>query len=177
MSRALFPLNCLLCVLYSTASSAWGYQGHRVVGSVADQPLNDNAKQQVSDLLGFELRIAGRWADCLKSVVRNDNDTFTYMEDPRHPQYEIPCTSFRTPTEQKRCEQGYAALPDGICVLNNEQNPARPPQDSCGVARTGGLQSALRATKSRAPDSACTWLLPPVASLRPLLCPSGGAVS
>jgi hypothetical protein len=43
-------------------------------------------------------------ADCVKSVVRNDDDTFTYMEDPRHPEYEIPCTSFRTPAEQKRTE-------------------------------------------------------------------------
>jgi len=104
MIRALFLLNFLLLVFYPTASSAWGYQGHRVVGSIADQLLNNNARQQVSALLGFELRIAGPWADCVKSVVRNDNDTFTYIEDPRHPEYEIPCTSFRTPAEQKRME-------------------------------------------------------------------------
>ena len=104
MSRMALFLNCLLCLLYSTAASAWGYQGHRVVGSIADRMLKDNAKQQVSQILGFELRIAGPWADCVKSVVKNADGTFTYKEDPSHPEYEIPCTSFRTPIEQKRME-------------------------------------------------------------------------
>lgn len=103
MFRAAFLLNCLLCLLYPTAASAWGYQGHRVVGSIADQLLKPNAKRQVSQILGFELRIAGPWADCVKSVVR-DGNTFTYTENPQHPEYEIPCTSFRTATEQKRME-------------------------------------------------------------------------
>jgi hypothetical protein len=66
--------------------------------------LSDNARQQVSQFLGFELRIAGPWADCVKSVVQNDDGTFTYTEDPNHPEYEIPCTSFRTTSEQKRME-------------------------------------------------------------------------
>jgi len=55
-------------------------------------------------ILGFELRIAGPWADCVKSVVKNDDGTFSYKEDPSHPEYQIPCTSFRTATEQKRME-------------------------------------------------------------------------
>jgi hypothetical protein len=104
MIRMAIVLNCLLCVLYPTLSSAWNYKGHRVVGSIADNLLNANAKQQVSQILGFELRIAGPWADCVKSVVRNNDNTFTYKEDPQHPEYEIPCTSFRTPSEQKRME-------------------------------------------------------------------------
>jgi hypothetical protein len=66
--------------------------------------LNDNAKQQLAQILGFELRIAGPWADCVKSVVKNADGTFTYKEVPSHPEYEIPCTSFRTQTEQKRME-------------------------------------------------------------------------
>jgi hypothetical protein len=101
MCRAIFLLNCLLWVFYPTASWSWGYQGHRVVGSIADQLLSDNARQQVSQLLGFELRIAGPWADCVKSVERNSDGTFTYVEDPK---YEFPCTSFRTASEQKRME-------------------------------------------------------------------------
>lgn len=104
MFRSIFLINCLLCVFYPSASLGWGYQGHRVVGSVADQMLNDNARQQVAQILGFDLRIAGPWADCVKSVVRNDDNTFSYVEDPNHPEYEIPCTSFRTQIEQKRME-------------------------------------------------------------------------
>lgn len=104
MIRIAMLLYCLLCVLYPTQSSAWAYKGHRVVGSIADRFLNANATQQVSQILSFELRIAGPWADCVKSVVRNSDNTFTYKEDPNHPEYEIPCTSFRTPAEQKRME-------------------------------------------------------------------------
>lgn len=103
MFRAAFLFNCILCLLNPTAASAWGYEGHRVVGSIADQLLKPNAKQKVSQILGFELRIAGPWADCVKSVVR-DGNTFTYTENPQHPEYEIPCTMFRTATEQKRME-------------------------------------------------------------------------
>jgi hypothetical protein len=125
MFRTALFLNCLLCLLYSTAASAWGYQGHRVVGSIADQMLNDNAKQQVSQILGFELRIAGPWADCVKSVVKNADDTFTYKEVPSHPEYEIPCTSFRTQTEQKRMED-YVARNWSQC-----QYPPKGAQRGC----------------------------------------------
>ena len=104
MFRLAILLNFFFCLLYPMAASAWGYQGHRVVGSIADQLLHDNARAQVSQILGFELRIAGPWADCVKSVVKNDDGTFSYKEDPARPEYEIPCTSFRTATEQKRME-------------------------------------------------------------------------
>src|SRR5258708_34208466 len=51
MLRIVFALNCLLCFLYPTVASAWGYQGHEVVGSIADNLLNANAKRQVADIL------------------------------------------------------------------------------------------------------------------------------
>lgn len=104
MRRVFFILCILLIPLAPNQVLAWGYQGHRVVGSIADQMLNDRARAKVSQILGFELRIAGPWADCVKSVVKNDDGTFSYQEDPSHPEYEIPCTSFRTATEQKRME-------------------------------------------------------------------------
>ena len=104
MFKAVLLINCLLYLLSPTAASAWGYQGHRVVGSIADQMLHDNARQHVAKLLGFELRIAGPWADCVKSVQRNDDGTFHYKENAQHPEYEIPCTLFRTDAEQKRME-------------------------------------------------------------------------
>ena len=73
MLRLAFALNCLFCLLNSTASSAWGYQGHKVVGSVADKLLNPTAKQQVAHILDIpkpELRTAGPWADCLLAQWR-----------------------------------------------------------------------------------------------------------
>jgi hypothetical protein len=125
MFRILFLLNCLLYTFCPTPASAWGYQGHRVVGSIADHLLNANARQQVATLLGFELRIAGPWADCVKSVVHNDDNTFTYKEDPRHPEYEFPCTSFRTKAEQNRMED-YVGRNWDQCVY-----PAKGPPRGC----------------------------------------------
>jgi hypothetical protein len=125
MFRAIFLFNCLLCALYPADASAWGYQGHRVVGSIADDRLKEHARQEVANLLGFELRIAGPWADCVKSVVRNTDNTFTYKEDPQHPEYEIPCTSFRTDAEQKRMED-YVGRNWDQCVY-----PAKGPPRGC----------------------------------------------
>jgi hypothetical protein len=111
MFARLSPLcRCLgLLVLLGTALSpepsfSWGYKGHRVVGSVADQMLTTNAGQQVSQILGFDLKTAGPWLDCVKSVARQNDGSFVYTTDPNHPEYEIPCTSFRTPAERQRME-------------------------------------------------------------------------
>jgi hypothetical protein len=104
MSRLLFALSCLLCLLFPTGASAWGYQGHEVVGSIADQLLNDNARQHVKDILNFtnpQLLTAGPWADCVKSVVR-DVDGFEYVVDPTHLEYEVPCTPFKAPESRAR---------------------------------------------------------------------------
>ena len=110
----------LICLLYPTAASAWGYKGHRVVGSIADQMLHDNAKAQVSQILSYEdspdqgvaitLRIAGPWADCVKSVVQlvDPQGHVTYSYEPSNPEFRIPCTSFEKdhqhPIEQARME-------------------------------------------------------------------------
>ncbi len=58
MLGIVFALNAPFCLLNPTAASAWGYQGHKVVGSIADHLLNANAKQQVKQILGFDLRTA-----------------------------------------------------------------------------------------------------------------------
>src|SRR5262249_16629680 len=69
---------------------AWGPEGHQVVGSIADQLLNDHAKQQVAKILGTKLRVASTWADCAKSVEQSGG-SFHYVVNPR---FEPPCTSF-----------------------------------------------------------------------------------
>ena len=102
MSKVVFVLGCVLGLLYPSVASAWGYQGHKVVGSVADQLLKPNAKQQVRQILGFDLRTAGPWADCVKSVVRYDDGTFHYEVDPNHLEFEVPCTPFSSREERAR---------------------------------------------------------------------------
>ena len=70
---------------------AWGPEGHEVVGSVADQLLNDHAKQEVSQIMGgVTLRDAAPWPDCARSVMMKDGK-LQYVVDER---YEAPCKSF-----------------------------------------------------------------------------------
>jgi hypothetical protein len=102
MSKVVVAFTCMLYLLCPTVASAWGYQGYEVVGSVADKLLSANAKKQVADILGFarpELRTAGPWADCVKSVARHDDGSFEYVVNPDHLDYEVPCTPFKSADE------------------------------------------------------------------------------
>ena len=84
MLRIVFVLSCLGSILHPTDASAWGYQGHRVVGSIAQQLLTENAAVQVERILNggdshaLDLRKAGPWADCVKSVVRHEDGSYEY---------------------------------------------------------------------------------------------------
>ena len=49
-----------------------------MVGSIADQMLTDNARQHVAQILGFDLKTAGPWLDCVKSVARKAGGTFAH---------------------------------------------------------------------------------------------------
>ena len=91
MLRIVLLLNCLSCIVPNVAM-AWGAEGHKVVGSIADQMLNPNAKQQVAGILGVDLKTAGPWLDCVKSVQRQADGTFLYKENPI---FEPPCTPFK----------------------------------------------------------------------------------
>lgn len=121
MLRAVFALGWLAVMLLApTTASAWGYQGHRVVGSIADQLLRPAAKAQVQQILndadtrGIDLRKAGPWLDCVKSVVRHDDGRFHYEVDPEHLEYEVPCTPFNAARERARMVD-YAARNWSTC--------------------------------------------------------------
>ena len=85
---------------HSGNALAWGYQGHQVIGSIADQMLTDHAKQEVQKNLGFELRVASPWPDCVRSVVKHPDGSFEYA--PSKPEYRIPCIPFETTDETAR---------------------------------------------------------------------------
>jgi S1/P1 nuclease len=128
MLRLLLAFACLysLLALHASPARAWGYQGHEVVGSIADQLIADNAnaKKQVHDILNgplpsdaevkdqkdlhvfreLTLQQAGPWADCVKSVAHHDGDRFKYELDPSHPEYETPCIPFNSALERARME-------------------------------------------------------------------------
>jgi hypothetical protein len=86
-------------MLLGGQARAWGPEGHQVIGSIADQLLNDHAKQKVAQILGFELRAASTWPDCARSVMRRPDGSFEYVVDPR---FEPPCTPFASPAERAR---------------------------------------------------------------------------
>jgi hypothetical protein len=105
-------LVSLFCLVYSTGASAWGYEGHRVVGSIADHLLKPNAAAQVQQILNagdshdLTLQLSGPWADCVKSVKHHHDtlghDTFEYFIDPEHYDFEVPCRSFKSDAERAR---------------------------------------------------------------------------
>jgi hypothetical protein len=129
MLRILFALSCLIGSLAPTAASAWGYQGHRVVGSIADKLLSDNAKAQVKQILNpqglpepppgthdFDLRKAGPWADCVRSVDKLPGDIFKYSTKDMHPEYELPCIPFRN---ERSLMEDYAARNWDKCTYSS----------------------------------------------------------
>ncbi|HLG81318.1 MAG TPA: S1/P1 nuclease [Bradyrhizobium sp.] len=122
VALALLGLICVAAACStSTSALAWGYQGHEVVGSIADQRLHANARQQVKQILNepeappdpnapvklaapreLKLQQAGPWADCVKSVVRHDDGSFHYEVDPLHLEYEVPCVPFSSAEDRAR---------------------------------------------------------------------------
>jgi S1/P1 Nuclease len=112
MLRLLFAVAGLIFLLNPDAASAWAFQGHRVTGSIADKLLADtSAEKQIKKILNegdpdskLDLRLAGPWPDCVKSVVRHDDGKFHYEVDPEHLEYEVPCTPFNSKKERARLE-------------------------------------------------------------------------
>lgn len=79
----------LFCNAYSFA---WGPRGHEYSGAIADALLTPHAKTQVHKLLGFPLKTAATWADCVKDV-KMSGDQLNYVADPK---YHQACASFET---------------------------------------------------------------------------------
>jgi hypothetical protein len=129
-SKLCLILAALLCLLHSTPASAWAYQGHRVVGSIADHLLRPNAAAQVRHILNegdsraLDLRKSGPWADCVKSVVRHPDGTFEYVVNPDHLEYEVPCTPFKSAEERARMVD-YVSRNWSNCLY--QPDPDKPP--------------------------------------------------
>jgi hypothetical protein len=103
----LWKAICALVALSMTSTPAfpWGYEGHEMVGAIADRMLSDHAKEQVKQILGFTLQVAAPWPDCVRSVEREADGTFKYA--PKSEEFRKPCTSFEaaaSPAEQARME-------------------------------------------------------------------------
>jgi len=91
-SFLLFTFFAFGIVAINCPARAWGPEGHEMVGSIADRLLTTNARQQISQILGVDLRTAGPWLDCVKSVRQQNDGSFKYVENPK---FEPPCTPFK----------------------------------------------------------------------------------
>src|SRR5215216_2755335 len=68
MRKFLLIITCLAFIYMPLKSHAWGVEGHRVVGEIADHYLTPKAKAAIKNILGFEsVAIASNWADFIKS--------------------------------------------------------------------------------------------------------------
>jgi S1/P1 Nuclease len=57
-----------LMILPVSAAFAWGSNGHRIIGEIADRHLSKKAKKNVQAILGNEsIAISSNWADFIKS--------------------------------------------------------------------------------------------------------------
>lgn len=58
----------VLGLLINMESMAWGMQGHRVIGQIADSYLSNKARRNIHRILGNEsIAMASTWADFIKS--------------------------------------------------------------------------------------------------------------
>jgi hypothetical protein len=106
-------------LLHATAALAWGAEGHRTVGAIADRLIAASpAAVQVNSLLGgLSLEQAAVWADCAKGV--NPAKDFAYTSAGKYPE----CAVFETPALE-------AEMID--FVRRNDTNCPRVPGDeSC----------------------------------------------
>lgn len=85
-----------ICVLaFSLPALAWGPNGHRIVGQIAQNHLNSKAAEQVKGLLGETLAQASTWADDMRNNPKYKHvDPWHYVEIPNGMTYE---TSKKSP--------------------------------------------------------------------------------
>jgi hypothetical protein len=95
LKRLLAGLPLLHLVLISTPASAFGPNGHKTVGTIADSLLaGTKAGKQARNILGSNLRTASVWADCAKSV---NPATFKYENEGQFPE----CAVYENPARRR----------------------------------------------------------------------------
>ena len=82
-----------LALACTSGVHAYGPRGHQMIGAIADSQLSPAAKAAVAQNLGYTLRTAATWADCVRDVQKGSDGKFAYIPDPR---YSASCKVFGT---------------------------------------------------------------------------------
>jgi hypothetical protein len=112
LTRIALFLVMLSISLQPAPIRAWGYEGYRVVGSIADKLLEGtNAAKQARAILNegdpngeLDLRLVGPWANCVRAV-KLENGAFKYTT--RKPGCCCWCTSSATARQGRGASGGH----------------------------------------------------------------------
>jgi S1/P1 Nuclease len=98
-------------LIVSRSAGAWGHEGHRTIGAIADALLvGTHAEAEIQKILGAEkLETAALWADCAKGV--SDNEPFKYHVSSRFPE----CAPFEQSAEDRQEMEGYVRRNSTAC--------------------------------------------------------------
>ncbi len=135
-------LACVLALsgaFLSTNAMAWGYEGHRAVGSIAEKLIKGtNAEKQVAALLlpGESLESITNWADGAKggagyAAPTPEQAAYTAV-NPRHQEYHYANVPFQLPHYHDGVVGGsdidiVQTLKQAIAVLQGKTDPALNP--------------------------------------------------
>lgn len=98
----------ILALCASSSALAWGYDGHRTVGAIADQLIRgSNAEKQVKALLlpGESLEKIAVWMDCVKGDACGPQtpEMLAYVQaNPQHAEYHYTNLPFQALEYQQR---------------------------------------------------------------------------
>jgi hypothetical protein len=116
--RAVIIVACLSVV--ATPAFAWGQNGHRVTGAIAEQHLTSQARQQVRALLGVEtLAEASTWADEMRS------DPSPFWQSTANPYHYVTVPSGKTYAQAGAPPEG-----DAVTALTRFSATLRDPRAS-----------------------------------------------
>ncbi len=95
MRSLISGLACVLALFAAGPAGAWGNDGHKQTGFIAESALSASAKTHVHALLGYDLATAALWADCAKSF-KPSGASFAW----RPKRGSTACAPFETAPEQ-----------------------------------------------------------------------------
>ncbi|MCA8830601.1 S1/P1 nuclease [Hymenobacter pini] len=119
MRKRLLPL--LLALLSPLSLWAWGAEGHRTVGKIAEHHLSRHARREVKKLLGTEtLTLVSTWPDEIRFYPEfKDTAPWHYVNTPSGLGHDAYIQAVKTQTNAN----AYSALETQLRILGDESKP------------------------------------------------------